>query len=242
MTNKITFHSNRLYNIISEEYYPKSAKNLTPEWFKQADKFELNKQTGEYWPNAEGGLVRSFKSCPGLLDIFITGYFYVTPCDIVFSKLENGDVIATPEPGYEDFVWNRAPMNEFPVPHGYLDRHFHWYPNWAPEVPDGYSVLYVNPINRFDLPFITTSAIIDNDKMNTQGFIPFFLRDDFEGKLPKGTPYLQLIPYKREDWKMEPKSYNMASLQERHNAQAKKFRTKDGGAYKQTVRSLKKYE
>jgi hypothetical protein len=111
--------------------------------------------------------------------------------------------MATPEPGYEDFVGVRAPMNEFPVPHGYLDRHFHWYPNWAPEVPEGYSVLYVNPINRFDLPFITTSAIIDNDKMNTPGLIPFFLRDDFEGKIPKGTPYLQLIPYKREDWKME---------------------------------------
>jgi hypothetical protein len=242
MSNKITFHSNRLYNIISEDYHPKPTKNLTPEWFKQADKFELNKQTGEYWPNTEGGFVRSFKSCPGLLDIFITGYFYVTPCDIVFSKLSNGDMIATPEPGYEDFVGARAPMNEFPVPHGYLDRHFHWYPNWAPEVPEGYSVLYVNPINRFDLPFITTSAIIDNDKMNTPGLIPFFLRDDFEGKIPKGTPYLQLIPYKREDWKMDPKFHDMASLQERHNAQAKKFRTKDGGAYKQTVRSLKKYE
>ena len=49
MGNKITFHSNRLYNIISEEYQPKPAKNLTPEWFKKADKFELNKATGEYW-------------------------------------------------------------------------------------------------------------------------------------------------------------------------------------------------
>jgi hypothetical protein len=242
MSNKITFHSNRLYNIISEDYHPQAAKNVTPEWFKKADKFEVNKQTGEYWPNAEGGFVRSFKSCPGLLDIFITGYFYTTPCDITFTKSDNGELFVKAEPGFEDFVGARAPMNEFPVPHGYRSSHFHWYPNWAPSVPEGYSVMYIHPINRFDLPFITTSAIIDNDKMDTPGLIPFFIKDGFEGKIPKGTPYLQLIPYKREDWKMETKFYSMPALQARHDAQAKKFRTKDGGAYKQTVRSLKKYE
>ena len=242
MSNKITFHSNRLYNIISPDFNPQPTKNLVPDWFKTANKYEINNNTGNPWINTEGGFVRSFKSCPGLLDIFITGYMYVTPCNITFSKNIDGQTVVKTESGFEDFVGSRAPMNEFEVPHGYSKEHFHWYPNWAPQVPDGYSILYLSPINRFDLPFITVSAIIDNDKMNTPGLMPFFLKDNFEGMIPKGTPYMQLIPYKREEWKMDSEYHSLESLQKRHNDQASRFRTKEGGAYKQSVRSLKKYE
>lgn len=213
-----------------------------PEWFKSAAPFEINPETKEPYINPAGGPVKTFRACPGLLDIFITGYMYVTPCKITFKKNSNGVTIVKTESGYEDFVGPRTPMKEFPVPEGYNDFHFHWYPNWAPSVPEGYSVMYLHPINRFDLPFITTSAIIDNDKMDTSGLVPFFVKKDFEGTIPAGTPYMQLIPYKREDWKMEKNFYSKVELEDRHDKQSKKFRTKDGGAYKLTVRSLKKYE
>ena len=242
MTNKITFHTNRLYNIISDSYAPQTTKSLMPEWFKDAPKFEIDPNTQEPYLNTEGGPVRTFRSCPGLLDIFISGYVYVTPCNITFKKNTDGTTFAKTEAGYEDFIGVRQPMKSFPTPIGCDDYHFHWYPNWAPSVPDGYSVMYIHPINRFDLPFITTSAIIDNDKMDTPGLMPFFLKKDFEGTIPAGTPYMQLIPYRREDWKMEKKFYSKDEIEKRHNQQAKKFRTKDGGAYKLNVRSLKKYE
>jgi hypothetical protein len=238
---KVIFHSHKPYNIINDSYHPRPVKDVVPEWFKSADKYELNKETGKYWENDLGGFVMSFKACPGLLDIFISGYTLVTPCDITFYKNENGVTCVKTESGYDDFVGSRAPMLGFPVPHGHLDYHFHWYPNWAPEVPDGYSILYTNPINRYDLPFITTSGIIDNDKMNTPGFVPFFIQDNFIGTIRKGTPYLQLFPYKREDWEMEIKHHNLEEIHSRHMKSANMFRVKDGGAYKKLLRVLKRY-
>jgi hypothetical protein len=42
---------------------------------------------------------------------------------------------------------------------------------------------------------------MDADKFSTSGNIPFFIREDFEGMVPAGTPFAQLIPVKRESWK-----------------------------------------
>jgi hypothetical protein len=50
------------------------------------------------------------------------------------------------------------------------------------------------------LPWTITSGIIDSDKYSTSGNIPFFIREDFVGMIPAGTPFAQLIPIKREKW------------------------------------------
>lgn len=238
---KIIFHSNRIYNSTSKEYYPVSTKTQIAKWYSSADKYEKN-HNGDYYLNQLGGKLHSFKSCPALLDIFTAGYLYLTPCDLFFYKDEYGIPKVKTQKGFEDFCDSRIKMNGFETPHGYSEDHFHWYPNWAPGLPEGYSALYVSPINRFDLPFITTAGIIDNDKMNTPGLVPFFLRKDFEGIIPKGTPYLQIIPFKREDWEMETKHYTYNEILQRHKAQADLYRTKDGGSYKKHTWSRKRYE
>jgi hypothetical protein len=47
-------------------------------------------------------------------------------------------------------------------------------------------------------------AIIDTDKAITQINLPFVLKDlKFEGTIPAGTPIAQIIPFKRESWKLE---------------------------------------
>ena len=238
--NKITFHSNRLYNIVKETFRPISAKQSVPKWFSSADRYEKNINTNEYYIGEHGDKLPSFKNCPALLDIFTSGYLYVTPCDIIFYK-EGGLTKVKTEQGFEDFCGARPESPNLLVPYGYSANHFHWYPNWAPSLPEGYSAIYTSPINRFDLPFITTAGIIDNDRMDTPGLMPFFLRDNFEGTIPAGPPYIQIIPFKREDWEMEFKFYEYNEIVERHNAQAEKFRVKDGGAYKKHVWSKKRY-
>lgn len=239
--NKITFHSNRLYNRVKESFRPIPSKSYVPKWYSSADRYEKIPGTENYYLNAEGGKMFSFKGCPALLDVFTSGYLYVTPCDITFYK-ENELTKVKTEQGFEDFCAARPATPNLEVPKGYQKEHFHWYPNWAPSLPEGYSALYVSPLNRFELPFITTAGIIDNDKMDTPGLMPFFLRDDFVGIIPAGTPYVQIIPFKREDWEMDFKFYEYNEIIERHEYQAKKFRTKNGGAYKEHVWSKKKYK
>ena len=239
--NKITFHSNRLYNQVKESFNPIPARSYIPKWYSSADRYEKIQGTEDYYINPEGGKMLSFKACPALLDVFTSGYLYTTPCDITFYKQNNITYVKT-EQGFEDFCASRPATPNLEVPVGYQKEHFHWYPNWAPSLPEGYSALYVTPLNRFELPFITTAGIIDNDKMDTPGLMPFFLREDFEGTLPAGTPYVQIIPFKREDWEMDLKLYTYDQILERHNYQANKFRTKDGGAYKERVWSKKRYK
>ena len=240
--NKIIFHANRLYNKTAEKFRPVVAKSYVPKWYSNADRYEKNMATGEYYLNNEGGKLLSFKACPAMLDLFTSGYLYVTPCDLTFFKKADGTMDVKTELGFEDFCGARPAMPNFQVPEGYGRSHFHWYPNWAPQLPQGYSALYVSPLNRFELPFITTAGIIDNDKMDTPGLVPFFLRNGFEGVLPAGTPYLQILPFKREDWQMDFKFYEYGDIIKRHNAQAELYRTKDGGSYKKNTWSRKKYE
>ena len=42
-----------------------------------------------------------------------------------------------------------------------------------------------------------------NGQLYPPGALPFFLKAGFTGIIPKGTPIAQLIPFKREDWKLE---------------------------------------
>ena len=242
LLNKIIFHSNKIYNKFNLNGNPTPSKKIIPKWFSNADRYLKDSIFNKILINEEGGLMPSFKACPSLMDFYTSGYMYTTPCDLTFYKDKNNNINVKTETGFEDFCMQRDPMKDFYVPSGYQDFHFHWYPNWAPSLPEGYSAMYLNPVNRFDLPFLTISGIIDNDKMDTPGLMPFFIREGFEGTIPAGTPYVQIIPFKREDWEMDFKFYEYDEIIERHNKQASKFRTKDGGAYKEHVWSKKKYK
>jgi hypothetical protein len=133
-------------------------------------------------------------------------------------------------------------MDGFAVPNGYDKKHFHWYANWAPQVPEGYSCLYVQPINHFDLPWITVGGIIDSDKVTTSGLIPFFLKSGFIGTVPAGTPYLQVIPFKREDWEMSIEFHTLHEIIKKTQETSETFRTPEGGVYKKNFWSRRKYK
>jgi len=73
---------------------------------------------------------------------------------------------------------------------------------WTIESPPGYSLLVTHPVNRYDLPFVTLTGLIDTD-LYKDNFINFPARwhdHSFRGVLPKGTPIAQCIPVKRELW------------------------------------------
>ena len=53
------------------------------------------------------------------------------------------------------------------------------------------------------MPFYVLPAIVDTDKHPINVNFPFFIRKDFEGTLPMGTPIMQIIPFKRDIWTHE---------------------------------------
>jgi hypothetical protein len=144
------------------------------------------------------------KACMSFLDSFTHGYFLTTWTDAQINSVDettsNINWLTTP-----DMVTLRTSelATTLPIPAGHTNQQFAWIGQWGIEVPKGYSVLITHPFNRFDLPFTTLSGIIDGDTYHSAGNLPFFIKSGWEGIIPAGTPFAQVIPIKRDDWVSE---------------------------------------
>jgi hypothetical protein len=77
---------------------------------------------------------------------------------------------------------------------------------WTIKTPPGYSCLFIPPLHREMDYFSVIPAIVDTDTFNTKINFPFVVNHDKYNELDKlivlGTPYVQIIPFKRDSWKM----------------------------------------
>lgn len=239
---KITFETYLPWLSKDGDSAPKPIIKTLPEWYRKADKFYKDPVTGDYGVGPDKGKILTYKSCPAMFDIMGTGYAMRTPCDLEFFDKDGIPEVIVKDSKYSNFCTPRSPIPQFVTPAGYSDSHFAWFPDWSVEVPKGYSVLYVPPVNRFELPFLTVSAVIDNDKVNLPGYIPFFLRKGFTGIIPSGTPYLQLIPFKRDNWEADYFENDSITIIKKSTENGKKYRVPNGGVYKNKVWEKRSYE
>ena len=205
---------------------PLPMKKLIPEWYRKAESHFIDRRSGD---KAVG-----LKGCIPYMDVMISGYAIRTPVDIYISKDKAGNLkIGWNGPGDSaEFVGER-PMElgyTMPRPAGHLANHLYWKGEWGYKAPKGYSILVSHPYNRFELPFTTTAGLIDSDKFWANGNMPFFLKEDFVGTIPAGTPIAQLTPVKRESWKA---IYDQSKLDE-YERQGNEVR-KPGRSYKKAL-------
>lgn len=200
-TKKILFWKS-LESIAMKPYLdiPTPAKNKIPKWYKDSKITVGSKNIRVMAPQATNiGL----KGCTPFLDSLEAGYILELPCDVIVNQIN----------GFPDFSWSSPipPITPRPlelvdgipkIP-GFTKFTQAWTFEFGVLLPDGYSLLVVNPLNHYELPFITTSGIVDADGGLINGAMPFALKEGFEGVLKKGTPIVQLIPFKRENWKSE---------------------------------------
>lgn len=182
---------------------PKPSRNFIPDWYKEATLFKgmarIKESEVSELPPA------GFKSCAAFIDGMTLGYTLTTWTDIYFLKsdLENqsGSKLEWKShiPPLEVRDTDLNPT--LPIPMGCSPTHLAWKMQWGLKLPEGYSAFYTHPVNRYDLPFVTLTGVIDNDKFFSGGNVPVFFKKDFYGKIPAGTPYLQVFPFKRENWK-----------------------------------------
>lgn len=215
--------------IVKYQSAPEPMIKQLPEWYRKYPRFSEDAPT--------------VKACMPFFDSFTLGYTITTPCEIMFYVDENGEAnYRLPSEGYAPFIGRRVQMPDFPVPPGFSPIPFHWRPEWAISLPDGYSALFVSPLNRFDLPFITTSGVIDSDKMSEVGQYPFFIKEGFEGILPFRTPIVQIIPFKREEWEMTQKILSNEEYEDRVYNATKKYRDIGHSGYKSSDWQRKIFE
>jgi hypothetical protein len=179
------------------EAYPKMspAKSHVPDWYKKAHRHVDKKITS--LPQKLG-----FKSCQVFSDTLTLGYMLLTPVDLAVEQTPAGPSVSWSS-STETYVGLREHSEEnstLPIPLGCHPNHFVWRTVAGFKLPKGYSALMCHPLNRPDIPFVTLSGVLDGEITMHGGNIPVFFKKDFEGLIPAGTPFLQVIPFKRERW------------------------------------------
>jgi hypothetical protein len=172
-----------------------------PKWYKDSPTWKRNEMTS--YP--DGGVNSTIKACMPFLQALTTGYMLTTPVDLIVKHVDGGPFI-TWKTVAESTVSSRDPGDHdlVPTPIGHFDANFVWRIPTSFRVPVGYSLLFTHPFNRFDLPFTTLTGVVDGGfTMPLGANIPFFLKNNFEGIIPVGTPYAQILPFKNTDWKSE---------------------------------------
>lgn len=171
---------------------PIPAKLLIPKWYKDI------KPTNEI----------SLKHCLPFFDALSAGYIQTTWAEMSITKNNNGlDVSIN---GNVELCNIRDKPN-LSITDEFYQKEFIWRRHWISKLPKGYSLLITHPLNRLDLPFMTVSAIVDSDNFyhRSYGNIPFYLKKDFQGVIPKGTPMYQIIPFKRDNWERSIEKYDL---------------------------------
>ena len=87
---------------------------------------------------------------------------------------------------------------------------------WVISTPPGYSCLFLPPMNNTDDRFSIIPGIVDTDTYKNEINFPFVINGDkyptLETMIKKGTPYVQVIPFKRDRWKMKVEKISVKTL------------------------------
>jgi len=250
--NKIVFTP--LTRFIEEVLeFPAPASSVIPKWYKDVPPY-INGSNFPKYNDYSGEYDATIKKCIPVLDSLCTGYVLKTPADLLVDFNENGEQFITwKTPDFNlvntyqnspqiDFIsmHSNEQIGEYPVPLGYSKRIYKFNGFWNIKTPSKYSLLFMHPIGRLDLPFYSMSGIVDSDIFNlTPVNIPFFLKENFKGIIPAETPYAQIIPLLRENWEMEKGSYS--GVMQKETIFLAKTKLKISSWYKKNVWKKKEY-
>jgi hypothetical protein len=198
---KITFTSQKPEYIELE--HPTPAKKHVPNWYK-----DMTRHIGPQRKldvTAINGVVDKYltlKACVPVQDFLTSGYIIPLWQELLVKKGSNGTLgFHWPDSNVEVITDHRreqvhgSPLAE-ETDGGLI---FKFVSPWRIETPPGYSCLFFSPFyHRGDFEILP--AIVDTDGLTEVNF-PFIYKGPAgETLYSPGTPLIQVMPFKREDW------------------------------------------
>jgi hypothetical protein len=210
------------YGVLAE---PVPAKLALPEWFRRIPAVDRSVLSA-----TNNGL--TIKRCMPFFDAISLGYILPIGATVRLQISEQGRKV---DAGWEfDRVMVSNHGSYQIAGHPLADRppmKFHNY--WTIKTPPGWSCLFLAPLNRPNLPVEIMAGVVDTDTYASLINFPFIATGcDGVHVVEKGTPLVQVIPFKRNEAELELRKEGV--LQE-HLAPVVTVETKDEGTVRERI-------
>lgn len=200
---KITFMPlSDQYKKIGPEPIPISKE--VPDWYKHQPPIMDNMDAP-----VNGSYPLTVKKCQAIFDAMTSGYLIKVPCDIYIDTTNGKEEFQVPQKlnFIEHVLLSRHPQQQ--VSHLPIDKDIYIpsmlriHPLWLAKTEPGYSCLFTDPMHSEVSPIRAVPGIIDTDNFYSDGHLSFYLKKDFKGIIKRGTPMIQVFPFRREEWQHE---------------------------------------
>tara|TARA_R110000822_G_scaffold167675_1_gene307849 strand:+ start:1111 stop:1854 length:744 start_codon:yes stop_codon:yes gene_type:complete len=219
-SKKILFKASQTYIDNNQDILPTLSKLNIPEWFKNLNHDIKN-------PTVKG--------CMPFLDSLTAGYILKMPVDYYvehnitvdgekktgfassaqFINQESSKINLNFDGAKNDHSIRQLKDSPHVKKNNNLPIHKILNP-WIIKTPAGYSTLFTPLLNNQDDRFSIIPAIVDTDTFETEINFPIVFNGDkykeLKTLIKRGTPYVQIIPFKRDNWKMSIKSIDENEL------------------------------
>jgi len=197
--NKIKFTFLSEYGYKIDAARPSPASSVIPKWFKEMEQYDHP----EGIKMVDSVSNATAKKCTPMLDSMTSGYILSLWSDVLVSQHQYSGPEVSWKVNANVFTLHGPSSKNIPPPPGYDPVVFKYNSLLTIDTPPGYSILVTPPLGHHDLPFKAVPAIIDTDKPTIDLVFPVWIKSDLEGVIEKGTPVVQVIPFKREPWESE---------------------------------------
>lgn len=182
---------------VDEQYAPSPATRALPDWYKHTPEYVGGKREFR-----DGMNPHTVKKCIPVFDALTAGYVLRTYVDVQVTERDG-------EPWYEwgaiSGVVQFHAIEQAPHhPSANGAAYPKWLNPWAIKTPRGYSCLFVPPMHNPNGMFTVMPGVVDTDSYRAPVNFPFTLDDPkWTGVIPAGTPMVQVIPFRRDTFRME---------------------------------------
>lgn len=161
---------------------PKAASNVLPEWYKRLE--------GRIEETLD--LPSTVRMCPAFLDALSLGWILPFEADVRVDN-ETG----TFDDGGAGLV-REATLGDGTLPEG-VARTVRFRSRWGVRLPEGYSLLVMQPMNRREQRFKVVGEVVDADAGVTAVEVgAFWYPDAGNTIIREGEPLVQVVPFKRD--------------------------------------------
>ena len=224
----------------------KPSKFFIPQWFKDMKetintpgspdgsspgRYERSGDTAKKWTNG------TVKRCPAIVDLISEGFIIPMWCDFLLQN--DGTILEWDNKNFPYGIefHNTAQIYNWPLGKNDFPEGVKFTNPWRIYTPPGYSVMFTQPTYQFEKRFTVLPGIVETDSYHHINF-PTIIHTKKDIIIERGTPFIQVIPFKRDDWDFQVGQMTEKQLYE-DRTQKTHLSTKFKNAYRSITSSFK---